>query len=109
MKTDVLAGILDDCVKVGASSIISSSDYLALFGVKETLTARDLLKHVLTILAKYHPPFEKWSPELATILLEGSLSERITRSLGNDASGERIAAVYKSLANCLAHNKMFLP
>ena len=46
-------------------------------------------------------------PELNTIQEEGTLSDRILKSLDGDFSRENLKKVYKQLALCLKENKMF--
>jgi len=109
IHTEVLANILDETARHGQAVTISAADYLGLFGLKEFSTAKQVWEHVLNRLVQGNPALEKWKPELSIILTEGTLSDRILKSLGGDHSQEAIKTVYKRLAACLGQNKMFVP
>ena len=81
-----------------------------MFGIKEFVTAKDVWVEILHRLLKPgQTSLAKWEPELEVILKEGTLSDRILRSVGGDTSMENITKVYKKLSWCLAQNKMFVP
>ena len=109
IHTEVLANILDETARHGQSVTISSVEYLGLFGLKEFSTAKQVWEHILNRLVQGNPALEKWKPELSIILGEGTLSERILKSLSGDYSHEAIKTVYTKLAACLAQNRMFVP
>jgi len=109
IHTEVLANILDETIRLGPSAKISAAGYLELFGLKEFSTARQVWEHILNRLVQGNPALEKWKPELSIILTEGTLSDRILKSIGGDHSQEAIKTVYKRLAACLGQNKMFVP
>ena len=109
IHTEVLANILDETARRGQSVNISASEYLNLFGLKQFSTARQIWKHILDLLVQGNRALEKWKPELSIILTEGTLSDRILKSLGGDHSHEAIKTVYMKLAACLAQNRMFVP
>jgi carboxylate-amine ligase len=109
IHTEVLANILDETIRLGPSANISAAEYLDLFGLKEFSTARQVWENILNRLVQGSPALEKWKPELSIILTEGTLSDRILKSLGGDHSQEAIKTVYKKLAACLGQNKMFVP
>lgn len=109
IHTEVLANILDETARHGQSVTISAAEYLGLFGLKEFSTAKQVWTHILNRLVQGNPALEKWKPELSIILGEGTLSDRILKSLGSDHSHDAIKTVYSKLASCLAQNRMFVP
>ncbi len=108
-KTEILAGILDDTSELGQRAEIFSSEYPGAFGLDSPCTALSIWKHILsTLLESKNITLEKWEPELSVILNEGTLSDRIIRSMNGDNSMSSIKKTYRHLADCLAQNKMFL-
>ena len=108
-RTEVLAGILDETSRSGQQAEILSSEYPGAFGLTAPCTALDLWKHIHSKLQERgNNAVEKWDPQISIILSEGTLSDRILRSMGNDSSIESIRNTYRHLADCLNQNKMFL-
>ncbi len=108
-KTEILAGILDETSVNGQQAEILSSEFPMAFGFESPCTAKGLWKHILgRLLMQADSELEHWGPELKVILDEGTLSDRLLRSLNNDYSLDSIKATYRRLADCLAQNKMFL-
>ncbi|NOT74279.1 MAG: glutamate--cysteine ligase [Cyclobacteriaceae bacterium] len=108
-KTEILAGILDDTSQTGQQTEILSSEYPEAFGLEAPCIAKDLWKHIFSkLLESKNATLEKWEPELSVILNDGTLSDRILRSMNRDASLENIKETYQHLADCLAQNKMFI-
>ncbi len=109
-KTDVLVQIFDRTVHTGLETHIDNLDYLHVFGLTAPCTARDVWQRIINKLtASGNTALEKWKPELSVILTEGTLSDRIIKSLNGDHSIESIKKTYKQLSGCLAQNKMFIP
>ncbi len=109
-KTEILAGILDETSQLGQKAEILSSEYTGSFGLPAPCTALDLWNHIHSRLIKQGKTLiEQWGPEVSTILSEGTLSDRILRTMNNDFSLESIKATYRRLADCLKQNKMLLP
>jgi carboxylate-amine ligase len=108
-KTEILAGILDETSQFGQQAEILSSEYPGIFGMTAPCTARQLWQHILgKLLDGENLLLKKWEPEISVILRQGTLSERILRSMNNDYSMESIKNTYRHLADCLTQNKMFL-
>jgi carboxylate-amine ligase len=72
-----------------------------------TATAQEVLQHLADKMATYDPQPERWKKPVDLILKEGTLSQRIVGAMGKDPSHETIVATFKTLATCLADNKMF--
>lgn len=96
-------------ILTGARANFENSDYLKLFGIKkESASAKEIwqtiIKHHLKCSSE---TLKRFMPELNIILDEGTLSERILKSLDGNLSLENLQKVYKRLAFCLDENKMF--
>jgi carboxylate-amine ligase len=108
-STEILIGIFDDAMVHGMQTEIFSSEYLWFFGVEEFTTAGALWEKIFKDLAHTGtPPLSKWEPELSIILQQGSLSERIIKSLAGDYSENSIKELYRKLCWCLEQNKLFI-
>ncbi|MBK5278371.1 MAG: glutamate--cysteine ligase [Bacteroidia bacterium] len=112
MKWDVapLAALLDKTIVDGSHAIFENTDYLKIFGInKGTATAKEIWQTIIAYHTKTgNVMLNKYMPELTVILEEGTLSDRILKSLDGNYSIEDLKKVYKQLALCLAENKMFL-
>jgi gamma-glutamyl:cysteine ligase YbdK (ATP-grasp superfamily) len=109
-RTEILAGALDETSQFGQRAEILSSEISESFGLQAPCTALELWKHILEkLLADGNSSLEPWLPEISTILNEGTLSDRILRSMDKDYSLESIRNTYRHLCDCLAQGKMFIP
>ncbi|MFO0508273.1 MAG: glutamate-cysteine ligase family protein, partial [bacterium] len=110
LKTDTLVTIFDRAITQGLRTQIDSLEYLHAFGIAAPCTTKDVWQKIIDrLIASGNTALEKWKPELSVILTEGSLSDRIIKSLNGDHSQEAIKKVYRQLSGCLAQNKMFIP
>jgi gamma-glutamyl:cysteine ligase YbdK (ATP-grasp superfamily) len=108
-RTEILAGILDDVSQQGQATEILSSEYPSIFGLQAPCTAGALWKHIFERLIKMgNAGLEKSEHELAVILNDGTLSDRILKHIASDKSPDAIKNTYQHLADCLAQNKMFI-
>jgi carboxylate-amine ligase len=108
-KTDGLVQIFDKASRIGQKASIDHWEYVQAFGHNANCNAGELWKKIVEKLSVGNSALEKWKPELNVILSEGTLSDRIIKSLHGDTSAESIKRIYKQLAGCLAQNKMFVP
>ena len=109
IKTDTLVSIFDQCLITGRNTTITSEEYLNLFDIEKTLSVGELWKNLLQRLIVFTPSLKNWKEtHLDLILKEGSLSERILKSLDNDYSEENIKKIYRQLSGCLEQNKMYI-
>jgi gamma-glutamyl:cysteine ligase YbdK (ATP-grasp superfamily) len=110
-ETAPLAFLLDQTILNGPKAVFENKDYLKIFGVSSvTASAKEIWQTIVRHLAKAdNVKIKKWLPEINVILEEGTLSERILRSLDGDISREAIIKVYKALATCLEKNSMYVP
>jgi carboxylate-amine ligase len=109
-KTDTLVTIFNRSIIQGLKTQIDSLEFLHAFGITTPCTTKDVWQKIIDrLIASGNTALEKWKPELSVILTEGSLSDRIMKSLNGDHSHEAIKKVYRQLSGCLAQNKMFIP
>jgi carboxylate-amine ligase len=107
-KTETLVSIFDQTILTGQSTLIDNTEYLSLFGIEKAMSANELWRYLFNKISSSAHVMEKWKPELEIILTEGTLAERIVRTLGSDTSADSIRKTYRQLCGCLAQNKMFI-
>lgn len=110
MKLDTrsLAAIFDTMIVTGKQTLIDDTAFLAAFGAKKPITAKDLWNLILHIIPAATPYEKKWHGVIQTILEKGSLSERIIAAIHGDTSEEHIKNIFRELSTCLAENRMFV-
>ena len=108
-RTEGLVHIYDKCIVEGQQTHIDSAEYLRAFHISAPCSAKEVWQKIIDHLASGNSALEKWKPELNIILKEGTLSDRIIKSLNGDHSIDSIKKTYKQLSGCLAQNKMFVP
>jgi len=108
-RTEGLVHIYDKCIVEGQQTHIDSAEYLRAFHISAPCSAKEVWQKIINHLASGNSALEKWKPELNIILKEGTLSDRIIKSLNGDHSIDSIKKTYKQLSGCLAQNKMFVP
>ena len=105
IDTDVLAGILRQCVKDGENARIDNADYLRVFGIPDrSQSAADVWRTLA------HASEHRLAPHRApldVILNEGTLASRLLQSVGPDVNAKTLLATYRRLCDCLAHGRMF--
>ncbi|MCB9799205.1 MAG: glutamate--cysteine ligase [Candidatus Omnitrophica bacterium] len=106
---DPLEEILKSCIVSGELTEIRNRDYLALFGIKkETCTAGDLWRHLLTASFPARSENDRRDLEIVReILNHGVLSRRIIQAVGYNFQRENLRRVYRELSECLIKNKFF--
>ena len=102
-----LFNVLNPIIKDAENYHISNLDYLNLFLIHETVSVKNLWKHLYG-LAK-DQIHETHHECIETILNEGTLSTRILKAVGTDFNEAKIKNVYSRLADCLQKNTVFLP
>jgi carboxylate-amine ligase len=108
-STEVLVGIFDDTLVTGMQTEIYSSEYLSFFGLEDFTTAGQIWEHIFKKLSHTgSPPLFKWEQELSILFSQGSLAERIVRSMAGDFSEASIKETYRKLSGCLNQNKLFI-
>jgi carboxylate-amine ligase len=105
VDTDVLAGILRQCVKDGENARIDNADYLRVFGIAgRSQSAGDIWRTLAKASAREIAPHRA---ALDVILNEGTLASRLLQSVGPDVNAKTLLATYRRLCDCLAHGRMF--
>jgi gamma-glutamyl:cysteine ligase YbdK (ATP-grasp superfamily) len=108
---DPLAEMLLSTIRDAEQAVIRDPAYLRLFGIegRASLTAGEVWRHLARAIgpsARSADPSVK--PAVDTILERGPLSRRILAAVGPAPSRERMALVYRELADCLAAGRMFV-
>ncbi|WP_159022823.1 glutamate-cysteine ligase family protein [Formosa sp. L2A11] len=98
--------ILNNAIKHGETAVIKNLDYLKVFNIENATSIKNVWKH-LYALAKPNIDTSHYNT-IETILKEGTLATRIEHALGKNTSETNILRVYKSLANALENNILFL-
>lgn len=102
-----LLPILLNTIKNGQTAVIDNTHYLQMFGYTShaNCTAGKLWQHLLDKLSGNLSPH---AFALETILNQGNLAERITKTLKtHQPTPSAIQKVYQQLAQCLAANKLY--
>jgi gamma-glutamyl:cysteine ligase YbdK (ATP-grasp superfamily) len=105
-STVSLERLLLACVAHGRAARIGRGAYRRAWGLAGTggLTVGELWRHLLDTCA---PRRAAWRPTIEVILEEGSLSERILNATGSQPSQRRLTMVYRRVADCLQHGRLF--
>ena len=108
---DPLAEMLLSTIRDAEQAVIRDPAYLRLFGINDRapLTAGEVWRHLARAVgpsARSADPSVKSAVD--TILERGPLSRRILAAVGPAPSRERMALVYRELADCLAAGRMFV-
>jgi glutamate---cysteine ligase / carboxylate-amine ligase len=109
--TEPLAEMLLSTIREAEQAVIRDPAYLRLFGIegRTSLTAAEVWRQLARAIgpsARSADPSVK--PAVDTILERGPLSRRILAAVGPAPSRERMALVYRELADCLAAGRMFV-
>jgi glutamate---cysteine ligase / carboxylate-amine ligase len=101
-----LAKILWSCVESGSAAVIEDNDYLELLGMpRKPTSAQEALEHLLQNNATALPVATH--ADIAWLIRNGSLAQRLVRVLGPSPSRSAFQGVYRQLANCLQHAQRF--
>jgi glutamate---cysteine ligase / carboxylate-amine ligase len=109
-NVEPLAEIFFATVRDADETIIRDIDYLQLFGVdgRTPLSAGELWRQLAGSLG---PDSRSANPSLNEavkhLVEQGPLSRRVLTAVGSNPSRDRLLAVYRELADCLAAGKMF--
>jgi glutamate---cysteine ligase / carboxylate-amine ligase len=106
-----LADIFLANIRDAEQTVVTDSEYLQLFGVKgqTALTAAELWRHLAqSVGPKSRSAHPSVRPAVEMILERGPLARRILTAVGPAPSRDRISAVYRELADCLADGRMFV-
>jgi carboxylate-amine ligase len=101
-----LLTLFQESVQSGEKTVISNSKFLRTLGIhSDSLEAAEVWWHLFEAVSPNLP--EQDSAIIKTILEKGTLSTRIRRRLPTEISSDAVRVVYKELATCLDHNRLF--
>jgi len=110
-NVEPLAEILLATLRDADQTVIRDIDYLRLFGIegRTPMTAGEMWRYLAQSVA---PRGRSADPSvqsaIETILERGPLARRILSAVGPNPARDKIAAVYRDLADCLAAGRMFV-
>jgi len=102
-----LKKILLDTVREAEGAIISDRAYLENFGIsgQDSISAAELWEY----LAEEIDIEKELAATFAAIVKNGSLANRILKSLAGEITKKNLKNVYRELSECLKENRLFLP
>ncbi|MEZ6193791.1 MAG: glutamate-cysteine ligase family protein [Phycisphaerales bacterium] len=102
-----MADVLTRTTRDAEAAPVTYAPLLRAFGInKDTATAGDIWQHLVADLI---PAGSSWRETLDTICAHGTLATRIVKALGPTPDRPAIAHIYRRLADCLDHNRLFDP
>ncbi len=104
-----LEAIFLAAIRDAQHAAIKNPDYLAFFGIKTgECTLGELWRHLFGVICQASPAFrDEYAETIQHIQSQGTLSERILKSLNGDFSRPRLHSVYGELCECLSENRLF--
>ena len=108
LPTERLAALLRSSMRDGDRTVVDDAAYLALFGLPARPTRfGELWSHCIAATAD---ATHAWCHDAWRAILDhGPLARRILTALDGDTSRPSLHAVYRSLCECLAHDRPFVP
>ncbi|MGE0040095.1 MAG: glutamate-cysteine ligase family protein [Vicinamibacterales bacterium] len=102
-----LAAILDQTIREGDQAVITDTAYLAAFRFPAPGAARvsELWQHLIE--STVPDTGEGWNEFYSLVARRGCLARRIATALGDAPPRERLAEVYRQLADCLRNGTLF--
>ncbi|MBI4826182.1 MAG: glutamate--cysteine ligase [Nitrospirae bacterium] len=105
---NALLPVFKSTIRDSGNAVIQNTRYLKMFRFPESkATANELWKHLIMEAGKKYPISVESQNILKIITEEGTLSQRILKSLGKKPSHKRLKTVYEKLCECLAENRVF--
>ncbi|MBL7852239.1 MAG: glutamate--cysteine ligase [Cyclobacteriaceae bacterium] len=105
--TENLAALLEEVGRGGPEVPINEPDYLAVFGLGTGATAGQVWEHIHQQLTKQTGKLDTWNSTILALLNKGPLARRILNALAGSSDPDPMTSVYRSLADCLATDRMF--
>ncbi|MBA9077392.1 carboxylate-amine ligase [Rufibacter quisquiliarum] len=108
VETSWLASVFLQSVKNGPETEITQPSYLRMLGMEEdTATLKQVWQHLWQEVKASGEFTDELSCGVEIMLNQGCLSQRLLKALGENPGQEALEKVYRQLADCLAHNKLF--
>lgn len=106
---DALFEIFQKIIKDAENSIIQDAGYLKLFHwEKKDAKAKQVWLQLYQLVHKHYPSaMAPWAPVLDTLLLRGSLANKILQLSDGIYSKENLKLIYGELCDCLDENETF--
>jgi carboxylate-amine ligase len=111
LPTALLSSVLAHAMVEGSRAHVDPPDLARVLGLTETgMDGSRIWNHLVDRLLREGLLSEtpEWLDALGVITGQGCLASRIVRALGDAPSRARVVSVYRELADCLAHNHMFV-
>ena len=105
-RTPDLERVFLNVLKQGEQAPVRSRLYLRALGCSDA-TSMSVGEIWSAWLERMSTPEDHWNGILRTLLREGNLARRILRATGPSPSRDRIAGVYRQLAQCLHNGELF--
>jgi len=103
---DLLGDILLEVARDGEEALVADGDFLRMFGLRaRACTAGEVWRHICESGRDAFDDDQRRS--LGTILAEGPVARRILRAVGPSPGRDAIVGTYRTLAGCLAGNRLF--
>lgn len=109
MDTHMLAKLFDKTTVTGLSTLVVDKSFLTAFGLPAPASIKEVWETTLRHIPGKSTYQKSQQAIVHNILDQGSLSERILRSLTSEITPEKIHSVYRRLGACLDENKFFTP
>lgn len=109
MGTHMLAQLFDETTVTGLSTPVVDKSFLSAFGLPAPASIKEVWQKILTHISATSTYQKSQQAIIHNILEQGSLSERILRSLTSEITSEKIHSVYRRLGACLEENEFFKP
>lgn len=109
LDTRMLASVLDRTIIAAEEAWIEEAPLLEAFGQSSPCTAQTLWRRFYE--AHIEQSWTSGTPlkrAMETILQHGSLARRIVRAVGDNPDRRAIEGVYRRLAECLRHGRLFV-
>ena len=104
---DVLHDALLATIRDGDCALVDDAEYLHALGLPASRCSAGEVW--ASLLRDVEGERAWWQPTIDAILREGPLARRVLRAVGSAPDRARIAAVYRTLCECLDEDRMFLP
>ncbi|MCC6464332.1 MAG: glutamate--cysteine ligase [Planctomycetes bacterium] len=105
---DPLAALFRQVLATAEQTPVDLPELMAAFGLSGKVTAGEVWRSLYEQLMPAGSALRAaWGPALDVILGKGTLSTRLRRALGATPARERITQVWRGLAHCLSHGKLF--
>ncbi|MDF9797176.1 carboxylate-amine ligase [Catalinimonas alkaloidigena] len=106
---DALFNIFSNVIEHAEDTLIEENNYLKLLGWdKKRVKAKQIWLHLYKLVLSHYPEaIANWAPTLDTLLLRGSLGNKILQLTDGIYTQENLKLIYSELSDCLDENETF--